>query len=120
MLRNLLNFLLGRSPNGPEPLYDLPDDIGVLAELPPEIEYLVGPAFRYGRHQFESSMFKFLDSATKSEIADLKRLASIVRKNQHYDVVNDFLDKYSMSDHTECECLYSLFGVMDHAGLSFD
>lgn len=97
-----------------------PDDIGVLAKLPSELQYLVGPAFHYGAHSFESSMFDFLDRATPGEMAELRQIASRVKQGGHYDLVNEFLDKYSMSEHDECDKLYSLFGVMDHADLSFE
>ena len=88
--------------------------------LPEELQYLIGPALRYGQYQFESSMFDFLDKANRSQLAELRDTATRVKKSSHYLQVNHFLDKYSMTEYPECAKLYFLFGVMDHADLSFD
>ncbi|KAA1257107.1 hypothetical protein LF1_55070 [Rubripirellula obstinata] len=93
---------------------------GVLAELPSELSYLIEPALRYGQNQFDDDIFSFLDSATDIQMAELATIAERVQNNDHYADVNKFLDLYPITDHSECSCLYFLFGVLDHAGLNFD
>jgi len=101
-------------------VFSMPADIGALDHLPPELKYLIRPAFKFGRHQFDSSMFNFLDRASRSDMQELSEIADRVKTNNHYDDVNEFLDRYSMTDHEECANLYFLFGVMDHADLEFE
>ena len=95
-------------------------DFGILAELPDELSYLAQPAIEYGRFQFDDDIFGFLDSATDAQMAELSSIADRVRDNDHYPAVNRFLDKYPITDHEQAVCLYFLFGVMDHADLTFE
>lgn len=98
----------------------MPKDIGCLQELPPELAYLAEPAMKYGVHQFDDDIDRFLANATDAEIAELKALAERVKVNGHYPAVNDWLDEHEIDEHEEASNLYFLFGIMDAADLEFD
>lgn len=95
-------------------------DPGILVELPDELSYLVESALEYGRFQLDEHIFNFLDSATPKQMQELASIAERVRLNDHYPAVNRFLDQYPITDHEQAACLYFLFGVLDHADLSFE
>lgn len=95
-------------------------ELGILAELPDELSYLVEPALEYGRFQFDEHIFSFLDSATPEQMDELASIAERVRLNDHYPAVNRFLDQYPVTDYEQASCLYFLFGVLDYADLSFE
>lgn len=95
-------------------------DPGVLAELPDELSYLVKPALKYGRFQFDIEILDFLDSASGEQLDELAAVAERVRLNEHYPEVSRFLDEYPITDHEQSACLYFLFGVLDHADLTFE
>jgi hypothetical protein len=94
--------------------------IGVLAQLPEELSYLVAPALKYGRYQFDQQMLEFLEHATADEMDELAAIAERVLLNDHYPEVSCFLDQYSIVDYEEASRLYFLFGVLDCAGFQFD
>ena len=95
-------------------------NIGILAELPTELAYLVGPAMRYGVHRFDAQVDEFLSSASEAEMDELARLAERVRLNEHYPKVNEWLRRYKMTEYREAANLYFMFGVMDAADLKFE
>jgi hypothetical protein len=43
-----------------------------------------------------------------------------VRLNGHYQLLLDWLKQFPPDKHEEAKILYSLVGVMDHAGLAFE
>jgi hypothetical protein len=94
--------------------------IGVLAHLPEELSYLVEPALKYGRYQFDNEIFDFLEHATSEEMEELATIAERVLLNDHYLQVNRFLDRYDMTGYPEAARLYFLFGVLCYADLPFD
>jgi len=94
--------------------------IGVLAQLPGDLSYLIAPAMKYGRYHFEQEMFQFLEHATSDEMEELAMIAERVLLNDHYAEVNRFLDQYAITDYPEAANLYFLFGVLDYADLQFD
>ena len=96
------------------------DDIGVLNKLPDELAYLVGPAVKYGVHQFDGDVDRFLDHATDDEISELAGIAEKVRLDNHYEPVCNWLDRFEIDEYEEAANLYFLFGVMDAAGFGFD
>ena len=98
----------------------MPNDIGVLKDLPAELAYLVAPAMKYGVHQFDDDIDRFLKTAAEEEMSELARVAEKVRLNDHFDKVNDWLDRHEIDEHAEASYLYFLFGVMDAADLEFD
>jgi hypothetical protein len=103
-------FSRGRiSPSRPKPPLQ---GIGVLAQLPDALSYLIGPAMKYGRYHFEEQMSQFLEHATPDEMEELAIIAERVLVNDHYQEVNCFLDQYSITDHEESANLYFLFGVL--------
>ena len=95
-------------------------NIGILSKLPPELAYLAEPAMRYGVHQFDKRMDRFLRSASRAEMDELARLAEKVRLNNHYPRVLAWLKQPEVSGQEEAENLYFMFGVMDAADLQFD
>ncbi|MBM4068291.1 MAG: hypothetical protein FJ271_05025 [Planctomycetes bacterium] len=97
----------------------MPDNAGVLVQLPLELHYVIEPVLRY-ECRSESDVFAVLDSATSQVLNHLAHIAERVLTNDHYPMVNQFLDKYEINDHDECTKLYFFFGLLDHAGLSFD
>lgn len=94
--------------------------IGVLKNLPPELEYLIEPALKYGIHYDDDDRFEFLQRATPDEMAELTRIAERYRKNEHADPVGDFFDDFPITDYPESAKLYWLFGIMGDAGLPLD
>lgn len=94
--------------------------IGVLTQLPEALSYLVAPAMKYGRYQFEQEIFQFLEHATSDEMEELAMTAERVLANNHYPEVNRFLDRYDLTVYREAANLYFLFGVLDYADLHFD
>jgi hypothetical protein len=83
----------------------MPAEMGVLANLPPEIAYLAEAALSYGRYQFDGEILEFLDAASAEELSELSDLAERVRRGRHYDLVNRFLDEYPMQQSPEAACL---------------
>ena len=98
----------------------MPRDLGVLRKLPAELAYLAAPAMKFGVHQSDDDVGEFLDNATKAEMSELAAIAKKVLQNDHYALVNEWLDTYDMTEHEEAANLYFLFGVMDWAELPFD
>ena len=75
---------------------------------------------RYGIHQFDDDIDRFLTNATDEQLVELEALAQRVRANDHYPVVNDWLDDHKIDEHEEAANLYFLFGIMDAADLEFE
>jgi hypothetical protein len=75
---------------------------------------------RYGIHQFDEQMDRFLRSASEVEMDQLARLAERVRLNNHYPRVNEWLDDHKITQYQEAANLYFLFGLMGAADLQFD
>ena len=96
------------------------DDHGVLVHLPADLHYLIEPALRYGRYQFDDEIFDFLDRATEDEMEELATVAKRVLLNDDFPRVNAFLKQYPITGSDEATRLYFLFGVMDYADLRFD
>ena len=93
---------------------------GVLLRLPADLHYLIGPALRHGKYQWDDEIFEFLDRASEAEMGELAVVAERVLWNSDYRRVLAFLDEYSIIENYESACLYYLFGVMDYADLKFD
>lgn len=96
------------------------DDPGVLADLPDDLRYLIAPALKYGRYQFDADIFKFLDRATGTEMEELAAVAERVLLNDHYSPVTAFLRLYPITEYEQSARLYFLFGILDHADLQFE
>ena len=92
----------------------------ILTRLPPDLHYLIAPALKYGRHQFDEQIFAFLDRATAAEKDELRRTAERHGRRNDAAAVNAFLDEYPIDEYEDAARLYFLFGVMDHAGLDFE
>lgn len=97
----------------------IPDEAGVLVHMPPELHYLIEPVLRCGCRT-EWDAFAYLDNASKQEMSHLAAVAERALRNDHFPLVNKFLDKHEMTDYDECAKLYFFFGLLDHAGLKFD
>jgi hypothetical protein len=91
--------------------------IGLLANLPPGLEYLIEPALKYGVHQDDVERGQFLQRIPTEDLEELACVAERYRLSEDHDLVGEFLDKYPITDHAESANLYFLFAVMDEAGL---
>jgi hypothetical protein len=96
-----------------------PQNAGVLARMPADLHYLIAPVLRCACGS-EADACHLLDTATEKQMGELAAIAHRVLKNGHYPLVMRFLDKYEITDYEECAQLYFFFGLLDHAGLSFD
>ncbi|MEM9704054.1 MAG: hypothetical protein AAF907_16560, partial [Planctomycetota bacterium] len=97
-----------------------PPDETILNRLPPDLHYLIGPALKYGRHQFEMDMLAFLDSASEDQLSELQAVAERHARQDDFEKVTAFLDQYPITEYDDAARLYFLFGVMDHAGFNFN
>ncbi len=88
--------------------------------VPQELSYLVEVAIIYGVYLTEIEMLDFLDHARDEDLAKLSRAAERMRLNNHMDVLLEWLNRFPIDGHTESQMIYSVVGVMDHAGLRFD
>lgn len=50
----------------------------------------------------------------------LARTAERMRINDHWPALNEWMDKFPIDQHYEAWLVYSLVGLMDHAGLKFE
>ena len=91
--------------------------IGILANLPADLEYLVDAALKYGAHQTDDQRYNFLKHASADDMEELASVAERYRLSEHHDLIGDFLDEYPITKHAESAKLYFLFGIMDEAGL---
>lgn len=92
--------------------------IGVLASLPSDLEYLIGPALKFGIFQADDdSRSRFLQRATAAERSELAETAKRYRESAHHELVAEFFDRYPIDKHPEAAKLYWLFGLMGEAGL---
>jgi hypothetical protein len=98
---------------------DMPKSIGVLVNLPPELDYLIEPAMKYGVYQTEDEKAGFLKTATSKQLEELRRVAERLRAGDDNHLVSIFLDRYPITKYEESANLYFLFGVMDAAHLQF-
>ncbi|MEM6798668.1 MAG: hypothetical protein AAF589_04070 [Planctomycetota bacterium] len=96
------------------------DKVGCLKELPSELAYLAEPAMRYGVHQFDNDIDRFLSNASNEQLDELAALADRVKINDHYPEVNEWLDDHGIDKYKEAANLYFLFGIMDAADLDFE
>lgn len=96
------------------------EDLPILEQLPNDLEYLIKPAMKYGRYQFDDDIFKFLDRATAEQMEELASVAERVLLQEDYPRVMAFLDEHPITESEEAARLYFLFGVLDFADLQFD
>ena len=96
------------------------EDFGVLDKLPDDLSYLIKPAMQYGINQFDEDIDRFLDAATEEQMSELAAVAEKVRLNDHFELVNDWLNQYEIDQYQEAANLYFLFGILDAADLEFD
>src|SRR5262249_36186452 len=94
--------------------------IGVLAKLPVEVQYLIEPALKYGVHQSDDKRDRFLQKIAPKQLEELAAVAERYRLSEHHDLVEDFLDKYPITEYPEAAKLYFLFLILDEAGLALD
>jgi len=88
--------------------------------VPDELRYLIEPAQKYGGSLSEVEILKTLESGNDADMELLTAVAEKVRLNGHYQLLLDWLKQFPSDKHEEAKILYSLFGVMDHAGLDFE
>ncbi|MEM7034382.1 MAG: endonuclease/exonuclease/phosphatase family protein [Chloroflexota bacterium] len=93
------------------------DDIGLLAQLPPDIAFLAEPAMRY-QLWFPNDVEDFtLRWLTNEDRGKLEILAHRLRQLPYQDLLDDFFDrflpdKYPMKDHPELMYLQTLIFCM--------
>ena len=93
--------------------------MNVFEKLPPDLQYLIGPAEKFGGYQFDDQIAEFLDRATETEMEELAAIAERFRLNGHSQEFDAFLDQFPITDHEESARLYFLFGLIDAAGIDF-
>jgi hypothetical protein len=96
------------------------DSFGVLAELPSELQYLAEPAMKYGANQYGYQVDQFIQFATEEDLERLAAIGERIRLNQHTDKIDDFLDKYPITEYQEAANLYFLLGLIDAAGIDLE
>ena len=82
-------------------------------ELPVELRYLIAPAEKFGRLQFDEQIEGFLNSASESVMAELTAVAERYYLNDHEALLYEFLDHFPITEHEESARLYFLLGVFD-------
>src|SRR5947207_1738931 len=55
--------------------------VGILANLPEDLRYLIEPSMKYGVYQFDNDIALFLEQATPRSIQDLTSVADRIRTN---------------------------------------
>jgi len=93
---------------------------GILSRLPCDLHYLIEPARKYGKYQFDNDIDRFLDAISPSEFKELENLAYIIRVRGDYKRVNNWLDCYDITEYEESAQLYYMFGVLDAADIDFE
>lgn len=91
---------------------------GVLANLPPELHYLIDAAQKYGIYETDDDRMGFLERAELTEMDELSRVAERYRREKHADLVSDFFDDCPITEFPESAKLHSLLAIMDLAGFS--
>jgi hypothetical protein len=56
----------------------------------------------------------------EEQIEELAAVAERIRRNDHHDLIEEFLDKYEITKYPEAANLYFLLGLMDAADLDFE
>ena len=88
-------------------------------ELPLELRYLIAPAEKFGRLQFDEQIEGFLNSASESVMAELTAVAERYYLNDHEALLYEFLDHFPITEHEESARLYFLLGVFDAVEFDF-
>lgn len=73
---------------------------------------------KYGIHQFDDDVHRFLENASEDDLNALASIAERVRLEDHDDLIGRFLDEYPITDYEESANLYFLFGLIDAAGVA--
>lgn len=81
------------------------------SKLPPELQYLAGPAEKYGKYQFMEDVWNFFDRMTPAEYEELLEVER--RGKEDWKKIDEFLDRYPMTEHKECALIYFLFLLID-------
>ncbi len=90
---------------------------GSFVYLPEQLEYLIEPALKYGRYQFDNEVADFLDRATEDDLESLARVAARITKEDG-ELIGRFLDEYEITDYEESAKLHFLFGLIDAADVA--
>jgi hypothetical protein len=75
-------------------------------KLPGDLRYLAEPAEKYGKYQFDEEIDGFIETMTVAQRAELKVVADAMQRNR--ETINEFLDKYPMTEHKEAALVYFL------------
>lgn len=90
-------------------------------DMPVALEYLLPFASRYGSHfRTEEQITAFIHDASAEQVAELRDLASTVRRQQHYPVVIGWLKVASWENNSSAGDIYFLFGLMDAIDCKFE
>lgn len=79
-------------------------------KLPESLRYLAEPAEVYGGIQFEESVARFVQNATRTQLATLAEVANRVRED--LGRINGWLDAHRMTEHPEAELVYFLLQLL--------
>jgi len=74
------------------------------SKLPDSLAYLVGPATKYGKLQFDDPIYNFLQNITPDEKVELQELRK--RMSEDYDAIERFLNEFPITEHTEAARVY--------------
>jgi hypothetical protein len=81
------------------------------SKLPKQLSYLIQPAEKYGRLQFDDAIYNFLDNEmTDSDKDELQQLQEKIYRDS--DVYQDWITQYSIVDHRESSLVYFMMHLM--------
>jgi len=86
-------------------------------KLPEELSYLIEPAEKYGVYQSSAQKAEFFENMTPEEEEELVRAYERIAVAGHMQMINEWLDRYPITDHREAALVWGLLSVMDAMGL---
>lgn len=81
------------------------------SKIPGELQYLVGPASKYGIIQSDDDVSSFCRSVSNVQLKELQEVSKAVAEGE--DNVEAFLDRFPITEHPEACCVYFLIGLID-------
>lgn len=85
--------------------------------LPLEMHYLIQAAEKYGVYSSEMEILDFLERAGPENLETLARVAEIIRLNNHWIAIDQWIIDHPMDTHEESAMVYWLQAVLAYAGL---
>lgn len=85
--------------------------------LPSELQYLVDAVQHCGQLSTEGDVMSFLDRASDGDLEVLARTAEQIRLHGHMKAINEWMDRFPLTEYQEAWLVYCLLLLMDHANL---